>query len=141
MLSELGQRFFEKRRDYMAAHNKGMTKFYNDFHDAALLDDEIRELREIQIQINEEVLAAYPFDGISLQHNFHQVGYLPKGKNARFTISESARDELLYRLAMLNKSRSEKDAAAATPNTRTPGLRRASKSDRSLDDLLPEGEG
>jgi hypothetical protein len=110
----------------MIACNKGMTKVYNDLHDPEQRNEKIQELRDLQVQINTEVLAAYGFEGIDLQHQFHQVGYLPDERNTRFTISEAAREELLHRLAMLNKSRSEGDA---TSRSRTRELRKPSKPD------------
>ncbi|MDO2426600.1 hypothetical protein Q2380_06165, partial [Enterobacter hormaechei] len=54
-----------------------------------------------------EVLRAYGFDELDLEQDFHEVAYLPEGKNVRFTISEPAREELLCRLATLNKNRYE----------------------------------
>ena len=43
---------------------------------------------------------------------FHEVGYLPANDNVRFTISESARIEVLKRLAKLNRERWEEEEAA-----------------------------
>lgn len=111
-LSDLGERFFKARSEYMVANNKGMTKFYNDFHDPLNVTPPIEALRELQIKINQAVISAYGFDDLDLGHDFHEVAYLPEGKNIRFTISEVAREELLYRLAMLNKARYEKERGA-----------------------------
>ena len=44
------------------------------------------------------------FSVIELACGFHPVGYLPDGSNTRFTISESARLEVLRRLSKLNKT-------------------------------------
>ena len=106
-LNQLGKEFFDLRAAYMVSNNKGMTKFYNDLHDPTIDTLEIRELREKQIELNNSVLAAYQFDDLEPDYGFHQVGYLPKRKNIRFSISEEAREEILYRLAMLNKTRHE----------------------------------
>ena len=108
--TNLGRQFFEERRDYMLSHEKGMTKFYNDFHDPKLKSSEIEEIRNLQTQLNNEVLKAYGFDDIDPQYGFHQVDYLPEDKNTRFTVSEKAREKLLYRLALLNKRRHEEEA-------------------------------
>jgi hypothetical protein len=104
-LNLLGKDFFDLRSDYMVSNDKGMTKFYNDLHDPTLNTLEIRALREKQIELNNAVLSAYGFDDLDPDYGFHHVGYLPEGKNTRFTISEEAREEVLYRLAMLNKTR------------------------------------
>jgi hypothetical protein len=105
ILHELGHNFFEMRRNYMIKRNEGMTGFYNDLHDPENQDGDVEKLRNLIVQLNDAVLAAYAFEGIKLQHGFHQVGYLPEGKNTRFTISEAARMDLLHGLAMINKAR------------------------------------
>jgi len=105
--SNAGQEFSEKRSKFMRTQNVSLTEFYNLFHNPSIVSIEIIGLREKQISINEAVLAAYGFDDLEPNFGFHQVDYLPEGKNTRFTISEEAREELLYRLAMLNKSRYE----------------------------------
>jgi hypothetical protein len=140
-LSEVGQQFFGKRRHYMIKHNKGMTKVYNDLHDPEQQNEEIQELRDLQARINDEVLAAYGFEEIDLQHGFHHVGYLPEEKNLRFTISEAAREELLHRLAKLNKSRSE-EYTTSSSNSRTRRVRNQSKPETdALDGLFATGGG
>ncbi|MDT0639893.1 DNA methyltransferase [Citrobacter werkmanii] len=106
-LSNLGVQFFEARACYMIEQNKGMTKFYNDLHNPNINTNKINELRDLQTKINNEVLRAYGFDELDLEQDFHEVAYLPEGKNVRFTISEPAREELLCRLATLNKNRYE----------------------------------
>lgn len=133
LLSRLGEQFFSLRSNYMVEENKGMTKFYNDLHDPANKNPAIQQLRELQIKINQVVIDAYGFDELDLEHGFHDVAYLPEGKNTRFTISESVREELLYHLAMLNKERYELELAA-TPNVKATGklVRIAKKSDAAL---------
>ncbi|WP_198031866.1 Eco57I restriction-modification methylase domain-containing protein [Bradyrhizobium sp. Ec3.3] len=125
-LERVGKKFFDKRQAYLVGKNMGMTKFYNDFHDAEKRDAQIKELRELQVEMNHEVLKAYGFESIDLAHDFREVGYQPSGKNIRFTISEPARIELLYRLAVLNKLRHERES-------RTPAL-----SARRLSDCVDE---
>lgn len=106
-LNKLGEELFGWRARYMAKENKGMTKFYNDYHDQAVNNPEMESLRLKQIEVNKAMINAYGFVDIDLEHGFHEVGYLPENRNTRFTISESAREEILYRLAMLNKKRHE----------------------------------
>lgn len=109
ILSTLGEEFFEERAKYMVNKNIGMTKFYNEFHNSAIYSPSLSKLRELQVSINHAVLHAYGFDDLDLNHDFHEVGYLPDGKNIRYTICEPAREELLYRLASLNKIRHEEE--------------------------------
>ncbi len=105
LLSKIGKQFFHLRAQYMLGNDKGMTKFYNDFHNPNIMSPPIQELREVQIKLNETLLTAYGFKPIKLEHGFHNVAYLPKNKNLRFTISESARAKVLSALIALNKSR------------------------------------
>lgn len=109
-LNKLGEELFAERVRYMNEKSKGMTKFYNDYHDQAVTDPGMTLIRNKQIEVNNAVIKSYGFVDLDLNHGFHQVAYLPEGKNTRFTISEAAREELLYRLAMLNKERHEAKA-------------------------------
>lgn len=109
ILSDLGEEFFELRAKYMVNKNQGMTKFYNAFHNPTISSPSLSELRKLQVKINLAVLHAYGFDDLDLNHDFHEVAYLPEGKNIRYTISEFAREELLYRLANLNRIRHEEE--------------------------------
>lgn len=106
-LVDLGKEYFNSRSKYMIENDKGMTKFYNDLHDPSVHSNSIIALRDLQVEINNAVLSSYGTEDVDLEHGFHKVSYLPEGKNIRFTISEGAREELLYRLAMLNKARHE----------------------------------
>lgn len=72
----------------------------------------ILEMRAHQKQIDNAVRDAYGWTDLDLEHGFHEVGYLPANDNVRFTISESARIEVLKRLAKLNKERWEEEEAA-----------------------------
>ncbi|MET2971220.1 Eco57I restriction-modification methylase domain-containing protein [Vibrio harveyi] len=103
----VGDNFVALRSSYMKTYDIGMTKFYNDLHDPSVNNDEIKLIRLKHIDLNNAVLEAYGFESLNLDFGFHQVGYLPEGKNTRFTISEEAREEILYRLSMLNKARHE----------------------------------
>ncbi|MGP2427151.1 Eco57I restriction-modification methylase domain-containing protein [Yersinia bercovieri] len=109
ILSALGEKLFELRAKYMVNENQGMTKFYNAFHNPAISSPSLSELRKLQVKINLAVLHAYGFDDLDFNHDFHEVAYLPEGKNIRYTISEFAREELLYRLANLNRIRHEEE--------------------------------
>lgn len=115
-LHELGGAFLNSRLQYMQSNNIGMTKFYNDLHGSEIQTEDIIELRELQTKINQAVLNAYGFDDINLEQGFHEVAYLPEGKNKRFTISEVAREESLYRLAQLNKERHEAEISNKSKN-------------------------
>lgn len=113
-LEALGSRFFEARQSFMNAHQLGLTKFYNAFHDSQKQDVEIRALRELQGQINREVMDIYGWSDIDPLTGFHAVAYLPPERNVRFTISEKARFEVIRRLSKLNRERFEQQGNADT---------------------------
>ncbi|MBO9460681.1 DNA methyltransferase [Labrenzia sp. R5_0] len=138
-LTALGEKFFEARRDYMVATDKGMTKFYNDFHDPGCNDAAIVACRDLQKQIDEAVLATYGFDDIDLDIGFHQVAYLPAGKNTRYTMSEDARQKVLSRLALLNKERHEAESKKGGAGKHGASMK-ASNTDMR-DDLFAAGGG
>ena len=110
-LAELGHQFFAARSEYMVMNSKGMTKFYNDFHDPGCDNEAILACRELQIKINDAVISAYKFNEIDLDIDFHEVGYLPPGKSTRFTMSDAARGQILAKLALLNKARHEAEVS------------------------------
>jgi putative ubiquitin-RnfH superfamily antitoxin RatB of RatAB toxin-antitoxin module len=83
----------------------GLTKLYNGFHSPDERDERMIELRELHCQMDEAVVAAYGWDDLELEHDFHEVGCFPTNDRIRFTISEKARIEVLRRLALLNRER------------------------------------
>ena len=58
------------------------------------------------------MLAAYGWNGINLEHDFYPLPYLSPNDNIRYTISESARIEILRRLAQLNRQRWQEEQEA-----------------------------
>lgn len=112
VLNELGSMYHRVRASIMESDKIGLTQFYNRFHNPEETDSRIAEMRELQVKIDEAVKSAYGWDDLVLEHGFHEVGYLPANDNVRFTISESARIEVLKRLAKLNKERWEEEEKA-----------------------------
>jgi len=104
-LELLGEKFFNARQQCMESTNSGLTKLYNDFHDPAVNGAAIQQLRNLQQQISRAVCQRYGWGDIEMVCGFHAVGYLPDGSNTRFTISETARPEVLRRLSKLNETR------------------------------------
>ena len=48
----------------MLSNNKGLTKFYNDFHGIEFQSDDIKRLRTLQTEMNDAVRVAYGFSDI-----------------------------------------------------------------------------
>ena len=63
---------------------------------------DIIKLRELHVQMDNDVLSAYGWTDMNLTHDFYEVDYLPENDRIRFTISPNARKEILKRLLDLN---------------------------------------
>lgn len=152
-LDDLGDRLHQGRVDLMRADRIGLTKLYNRFHTDTERDPRIEGLRALQRALDDAVARAYGWEDIDFDHGFHEVPYLPESDRVRFTISESARVEVLRRLSELNRQRYEEevaqglhtDAAAPRASTRVSRARRiasAATAQPSLDfDAIPANEG
>lgn len=111
-LESLGEQFDAHRRKIMQARQIGLTALYNLFHNPGEKDAELEEMRRLQREIDIAVRDSYGWQDIDLEHDFHEVGYLPANDNVRYMISEPARIEILKRLAALNRQRWEEEEAA-----------------------------
>lgn len=102
-LGALGESFHNARSTSMNERDIGLTRFYHQFHDPDATDSDLKSLRELQREIDEQVAHFFDWNDIDLGHGFHRVAYLPKASKVRFTISEKARIEVLRRLSSLNQ--------------------------------------
>ena len=90
----------------MRDRQEGLTKTYNRFHDANERASDIQKLRELHVEMDQAVAAAYGWQDLDLGHGFHQTK-----QGIRFTISETARREVLDRLLELNHQRYAEEVA------------------------------
>lgn len=104
-LESVGMAFFEERQSYMEEQGRGLTKFYNEFHDSKKRNSKLVALRDQQSQINKLVFKLYEWDDLNPACDFHEVDYLPAGSNIRFTVDRAAQSEVRRRLSDLNKQR------------------------------------
>lgn len=141
-LDEIGQAYFNARQEYLLQHNKGMTKFYNDLHNETLDTPEIANCRCLHAKLSESILVAYGFSDIDLDYGFREVPYLPERDRVRYTMSEDARQDILTRLAELNRCRHELEAnqlIAGTLSNKKPGPGRVRESFHTNVDLFAGG--
>ena len=110
---ELGEQFRRARRELMTAEQVGLTKLYNRVHAQADTDVRVTTLRDLQCEIDAAVSESYGWTDLNLGHGFHSVPYLPENDRVRFTISETARLEVLRRLSEMNCQRYEEEQASA----------------------------
>ena len=106
-LDQLGQTYHEHRRQLMFDRQEGLTKTYNRFHNAAESAGDIVRLRELHVEMDQAVAAAYGWQDLALEHDFHETA-----QGIRYTISDAARREVLGRLLALNHERYAEEVAA-----------------------------
>ena len=113
-LETIGEKYYNHRQQIMQTTQLGLTKTYNRFHDPNDTAADIQQLRELHIQMDYAVMKAYQVKDfakqnplLELDHNFHQTK-----QGLRFTISESARRDILDRLLALNHQRYAEEVKA-----------------------------
>lgn len=84
----------------MRTRKEGLTKTYNRFHDPEVASADIQLLRELHVEMDQAVAAAYGWTDLNLDHGFHETK-----QGVRYTISEAARRLILARLLTLNHER------------------------------------
>jgi hypothetical protein len=90
----------------MSSRGEGLTQTYNRFHNPAETTADIARLRELHVEMDHAVAAAYGWRDLDLGHGFHETR-----QGLRFTISEPARREVLGRLLRLNHERYAEEVA------------------------------
>src|SRR5262249_34943408 len=114
---------------WMIGNQLGLTDTYNHLHDPAESTGGIEELRHFQTQIDKVVAATYGWTDLHLGHGFHQTKQGP-----RYTISETARREVLARLLKLNHERYAKEVAKGLHEKKAKGKAGQRKSSRAPSD-------
>ena len=99
-LRNCGISYSEYRAGIMAQRSEGLTTTYNRFSDPNESSADIQKLRELHVEMDNAVAAAYGWTDINLDHGFHETK-----QGVRYTISEPARREVLQRLLKLNHER------------------------------------
>ena len=102
-----GEKYSIARGTVMLERQEGLTKTYNRFHDPDETSADIQKLRELHVEMDQAVAAAYGWTDLDLGHGFHETK-----QGVRFTISEPARREVLQRLLKLNHERYAEEVAA-----------------------------
>lgn len=120
-VERMGQVLDEERRAIMLRRGLGLTKLYNlvndpGIHDAS--DPEVARMRAIHVELDEVVMEAYGWANLKLEHGFHSYRQME-----RWTVSPSARVEILDRLLEENHHRAALEEAAG-PASKGRGQRR-----------------
>jgi len=105
-LNPIGETYYEHRQSVMSQRNEGLTTIYNRFHNPKEKSADIARLRELHVEMDRAVADAYGWTDLDLEHGFHETK-----QGVRFTISETARRDVLGRLLQLNHERYAEEVA------------------------------
>ena len=95
------------RAKFLTGHSIGLTEFYNLL--AHSKNDELTELRFLQLELDRAVLAAYGWSDIEVPPYTDPVTPAEKAAHEAFA------DEIIDRLFALNAERAAEEANAADP--------------------------
>jgi hypothetical protein len=130
-LESIGERYHEHRKSLMLSLRLGLTDIYNLYHTRNLTPamvvkvskrsaDEatqgyegVLELRRLHVELDEAARDAYGWQNLPLDHGFYEVETLAENDRVRYTISPTARKEVLRLLLALNHERAAQESAAA----------------------------
>lgn len=112
VLINIGKEYLSHRSEVMVSRNEGLTATFNRFHDPEDSSIDIQKLRCLHQDMDRSVVAAYDWTDLNLGHGFYDTK-----QGIRFTISETARCEILQRLLNLNHEH-YKESSAAKMNDR-----------------------
>jgi len=102
-----GRKFYEYRQKVTQKRQIGLTKLNNLFNDPTCMEEDIKIIRELLIDLDKSILACYGWEGIDLQHDF----YPNDRKKIRFIPSPAAQREIFTRLVALNQEIAAQEAA------------------------------
>ena len=149
-LATLGERYHEHRRALMKSLWLGLTDIYNLFHTRDLTPAEVArvskkslleagagyqgllELRRLHRELDLAIRDAYGWTDLDLGHDFVEVETLPENDRVRYTISPTARKEVLKRLLAENHRRAALQTQTAEV-TAPAKKKRGKRADASLD--------
>ncbi|MFJ6783873.1 Eco57I restriction-modification methylase domain-containing protein [Streptomyces yangpuensis] len=109
----MGRTLHTERREIMLRRGLGLTKLYNLVNDpdvADSVDADIARIRQIHVELDQAVMAAYGWDDVDLDHGFHTYRQME-----RWTVSPAARVEILDRLLEENHRRALRQGDAVVP--------------------------
>jgi hypothetical protein len=112
-LAEIGRTLDTERREIMLRRDLGLTKLYNLVNDpdiADSADSDVARMREIHVELDRAVMDAYGWDDVPLEHGFHTYRQM-----LRWTVSPTARVEILDRLLEENHRRAAAQGEAPPP--------------------------
>jgi hypothetical protein len=132
-MRSVGQTYHEHRERLMRDRHEGLTDLYNRFHDPSEPSADIQTLRDLHVEMDQAVAAAYGWTDLALSHGCHETK-----QGIRFTISELARREVLQRLLKLNHERYAEEVKQGLHGTKGGAKKVAAKKKAARNPAKPE---
>jgi hypothetical protein len=125
--SRLADELLRARKAVMTTRKEGLTKVLNRVNLPRESDPGIDALRSQRTKYDRAVADAYGWTDLDLGHDFHETK-----QGIRFTISESARREILDRLLALNHQRYAEEVAQGLHDkgSKTKATRKKARADQ-----------
>jgi hypothetical protein len=132
-LEDVETKYQDHRRQVTLMRQEGLTKIYNRFHTPCERSAEFTRLRALHVEMDQVVAAAYGWSDLDLGHGFHETK-----QGIRYTISETARREVLDRLLALNHQRHAEEEAERYAQPARQITKRSRKKQDARDQILIE---
>ncbi|ABK19516.1 Eco57I restriction-modification methylase domain-containing protein [Syntrophobacter fumaroxidans] len=133
-LETVGKAYFEQRATMCEVRQLGFTAVYNLVHSQTENAEDVVRLRELIVQLDRAVLAAYGWQDVEPHYQFVETK-----RGSRFGVDGASRVEVLKRLSALNRQRYEEEVArrllfegAPRTSSRVPRSGRSSSAAPSL---------
>ena len=117
-IDDYGIRYVAMRDSIRIENAVPLNDIYNRFHDPDESSADIQKLRDLHVELDQAVAAAYGWTDLELGHSFHETK-----QGVRFTISEAARREVLQRLLKLNHKRYAEEVKQGLHDKKKPGAK------------------
>lgn len=102
-------RFNEIATSWSAENKSGLTDVINSFHSPKVDDPRIATLRSLAETIDQCVLGAYGWSDLDVAHDFRSMPAGHGGDLVRYSVDSEVRQEILHRLAELNRERYQEE--------------------------------
>ena len=108
-LEDIGKRLYETRAQFMVDTDQGLTKTYNALKDPTVHDPRVEELRQLHIEMDQAVLAAYAeHTGDKTWLDIEVPPYTDPQTPAEKALHQTFEDEILDHLFALNEQRANR---------------------------------
>lgn len=131
-LEKLGLAYHSLRQEVMDHRGEGLTDIYNRFHNRGEQSEDITQLRALHIEMDQAVAAAYGWQDLDLDQGFQETK-----QGIRYTISETARREVLDRLLALNHQRHAEEEAQQPSQSAVASAKRGPKKSANITNTTP----